>query len=174
MISNEEITKTIYGQIKDELEQKPLTKEEIHNPMKKDKEPLYNAMFCYDEQDNICGYNIQVRLAEKEIYKLRFYLPIVDNSWKGIKQPHDLPDKKVKIGFDGEFVSQNELLKKNDIDQGFAMFLNLSSKVLVYLGEGFIGLPEADVLYHVVRGFKYAGYPTNEATKKMNKTKLFV
>lgn len=30
MISNEEIQKTIYEQIKDELEQKPLTKEEIH------------------------------------------------------------------------------------------------------------------------------------------------
>lgn len=79
MISNEEIKKIIYEQIKDELEQKPLTKEEIHNPMKKEKKgALYNAFFCYDERDNICGYNIQVRIIEKDIYKWRFYLPIID------------------------------------------------------------------------------------------------
>ena len=175
MISNEEISKIIYEQIKDELEQKPLTKEEIHNPMKKErKEVLYNAILCYDEQDNICGYNIQVRLEEKEIYKLRFYLPIIDDSWKGIRRSEDLPDKKIKVGFDGEFVSQNELLKKNDIAQGFAMYLNLKSRAVMYLGEGFIGLIDSDALYNVVGRFKYAGYPVNEATKKMNETKLFV
>ena len=175
MISCEEIQKTIYEQIKDELEQKPLTKEEIHNPMKKEnKEALYNAIFCYDEQNNICGYNIQVRIAEKEIYKLRFYLPIIDETWKGIKRPQDLPDKKVKVGFDGEFVSQNELLKQNDIKQGLAMYLNLNSRGVMYLGEGFAGLVDSDSLYLVVRGFKYAGYPINNATKKMNEQKLFV
>ncbi len=175
MISNEEIQKTIYEQIKDVLEQKPLTKDEIHNPMKKDnKEALYNAFFCYDEQDNICGYNIQVRIKENEIYKLRFYLPVIDDSWKGVKRPQDLPDKKVKVGFDGEFVSQNELLKQNNLEQGLAMYLNLNSRGLVYLGEGFVGLVDEDSLYLVVRGFKYAGYPINEATKKMNEQKLFV
>lgn len=175
MITNEEIQKTIYEQIKDVLEQKPLTKEEIHNPMKKEnKEALYNAIFCYDEQDNICGYNIQVRIAKKEIYKLRFYLPVIDEGWKGVKRAQDLPDKKVKVGFDGEFVSQNELLKNNDIEQGLAMYLNLHSRATVYLGGGFVGLIDADSLYYVVRGVKYAGYPINKVTKKMNEAKLFV
>lgn len=81
MITNEEVSKIIYEEIKDELERKPLTKEEINNPLNKErKEALYNAIFCYDEQGNICGYNIQARLAQKDIYKLRFYLPIIDRS----------------------------------------------------------------------------------------------
>ena len=175
MITNEEIQKIIYEQIKDELGRKPLTKEEINNPMKKEhKEALYNAIFCYDEQNNICGYNIQVRLEEKEIYKLRFYLPIIDDSWKGVRRAQDLPDKKVKVGFDGEFVSQNELIKNNDIARGLAMYLNLKSSAVVYLGEGCVGLINSDALYNVVAGFKYAGYPINDATKKMNEVKLFV
>ena len=175
MITNEEITKIIYEQIKDELEQKPLTKEEIHNPMKKEqKEILYNAIFCYDEQGNICGYNIQVRLVEKEIYKLRFYLPIIDSNWRGVKRPQDLPDKMIKVGFDGEFVSQNGLLKNNDFAQGLAMYMNLHSPSVIHLGKGFVGLMNSDALYNVVAGFKYAGYPINEVTKKMNKEKTFV
>lgn len=175
MLTNEEVQKIIYEQIKDLLKQKPLTKEEIHNnPMKKEeREPLYNAILCYDEQNNVCGYNIQVRLAKKEIYKLRFYLPIIDENWKNIRQPQDLPDKKIKVGFDGEFVSQNELLKKNDIEQGLAMYLNLKSPSVIRLGGGFVGLADSDALYNVVAGFKYAGYQTNEATKKENENKLF-
>lgn len=175
MITNEEVSKIIYEHIKDELERKPLTKEEINNPMKKEnKEALYNAIFCYDEQDNICGYNIQVRLAEKDVYKLRFYLPVADSNWKGIRKIQDLPDKKIKIGFDGEYISQNELLKKNDIGLAIAMFLNIKASGTVYLGEGVLGLMNTDVLYSVVRCFKYDGYPINDATKKMNETKLFV
>lgn len=70
---------------------------------KKKNDELYNAIFCYDEQGNICGYNIQARLKEKEIYKLRFYIPVIDKSRNGVKKPENLPDKKVKIGFDGVY-----------------------------------------------------------------------
>ena len=66
MITNEEVSKIIYEEIKDELERKPLTKEEINNPLNKErKEALYNAIFCYDEQGNICGYNIQKSVKKK-------------------------------------------------------------------------------------------------------------
>ena len=175
MITNEEVSKIIYEEIKDELERKPLTKEEINNPLNKErKEALYNAIFCYDEQGNICGYNIQARLAQKDIYKLRFYLPIIDSSWNGVRKPQDLPDKRVKIGFDGEYISQNELLKKNDIELAIAMFLNIRTSGTVYLGGGVLGLINSDILYSVVRGFKYAGFPINDATKRINATKLFV
>lgn len=174
MVTNDEVSKIIYEHIKDELERKPLTREEIHNPMHNErKEALYNAILCYDETGNVCGYNIQVRLEEKEIYKQCFYLPIIDASWNGVKNSNNLPDKKVKIGYDGKYQSQNELLKKNDIEQGLAMFLNLKSLGLVYLGEGFVGLTCSDVLYNIARNFKFAGYPTNEATKKMNESKSF-
>ena len=54
------------------------------------------------------------------------------------------------------------------------MYLDLNSRGVVYLGEGFAGLVDSDSLYLVVRGFKYAGYPINNATKKMNEQKLFV
>lgn len=175
-----EVAKIIENELKKyEVKQKPMTAEEIkamfNNPMQRDKrEELYNAFFCYDEQENICGYNIQVRLAEGEVYKLRFYIPIIDETWKGVKKPEDLPDKKVKIGFDGEFQSQNELLKQNDIKIGIAMHLHFKEYGVVYLGDGFVGINNTDTLYYVVRGFKYAGYPINEATKKMNEQKLFV
>ena len=44
MLTNDEISKIIYEHIKDELERKPLTREEIHNPMRNErKEALYNA-----------------------------------------------------------------------------------------------------------------------------------
>lgn len=175
MITNEEVSKIIYEQIKDDLQKKPLTKDEINNPMKNEKkEELYNAIFCYDEQNNICGYNIQVRLKEKEIYKLRFYFPIIDVSWNKVKKPQDLPDKKIKIGFDGKYISQNELLMKNDIECAIAMYLNVNANGVVYLGKSVLGLTCSDTLYNVVRGFKYAGYPINKATKKMNENKLFV
>ena len=36
MITNEEVSKIIYEEIKDELERKPLTKEEINNPLNKE------------------------------------------------------------------------------------------------------------------------------------------
>ncbi len=174
MVTNDEISKIIYAHIKDELERKPLTREEIHNPMRNErKEALYNAILCYDETGNVCGYNIQVRLAEKEVYKQSFYLPIIDASWNGVKSSNNLPDKKVKIGYDGKYQSQNELLNKNNIEQGLAMFLNLKSFGLVYLGEGFIGLTCSDVLYNIARNFKFAGYPINEVTKKMNESKSF-
>ncbi len=175
-----ETAKIIDNELKKyEVKQKPMTAEEIksmfNNPMQRDKrEELYNAFFCYDEQENICGYNIQVRLKEGDVYKLRFYLPLVDESWKGVKKPEDLPDKKVKVGFDGEFQSQNELLKKNDIKMGQAMFLNFKGQGVIYLGEGFVGISTPDTLYYVACGFKYAGYPINEATRKMNEQKLFV
>lgn len=170
-----EIASIIYEQIKDELQQKPKTKEEINNPMEQTrKDALYNAIFCYDENENICGYSIQVRLEEKDIYKLRFYLPIIDASWKGVRNPEDLPDKKIKIGFDGVYQSQNELLKNNDVKLGQAMLLNFNVYGITYIGEGFIGIENSDILYLVARRFKYTGYPINEATKKMNETKLFV
>ena len=171
----EEVKNAIYERIKDDLTQKPKTKEEINNPMKKDKkEELYNAIYCYDENGSLCGYNIQVRIEENDIYKHRFYIPIIDSSWKNAKKPEDLADKKIKIGFDGEFVSQNELLKKNDLELAKAMFLNLNSRGVVHLGEGFVGIVESDVLYSIVRGFKYYGYPVNQATKELNSKKLFV
>lgn len=174
------VFKTIFEEIKKwEVKQKPMTADEIraeqNNPMKKDKrEELYNAFFCYDEQENICGYNIQVRLAENEVYKLRFYIPLVDETWKGVKTPEDLPDKKVKIGYDGEFESQNEILKRNDIKMGQAMFLDFNVNGVTRLGGGVVGINSPDTLYLVVRGLKFAGYPVNESTKKMNETKLFV
>ena len=37
MITNEEVSKIIYEEIKDELERKPLTKEEINNPLNKER-----------------------------------------------------------------------------------------------------------------------------------------
>ena len=83
-------------------------------------------------------------------------------------------EKKVKIGFDGEFQSQNEILKRNDIKLGQAMFLDFKVQGVTYLGEGFIGINNTETLYSVVRGLKFAGYPINEATKKMNEEKLFV
>lgn len=171
----EVIEKAIYERIKDDLTQKPKTKEEINNPMQKDKkEELYNAIYCYDEQNNICGYNIQVRIAENDIYKYRFYIPIIDSNWRGIKKASDLPDKKIKIGFDGEFISQNELLKKNDMKLAKAMYMHFNCGGMCYLGDGFVGITEPDALYLVVRGFKYYGYPINEATKELNSKKLFV
>jgi hypothetical protein len=67
----EEISKIFYEELKDELQRKPITAAELNNPMDHDKkEPLYNAIFCYDEQDKLCGFNIQPRIEEKEIYKL--------------------------------------------------------------------------------------------------------
>ena len=174
------IFKTVEDEIKKyEVKQKPMSAEEIrdmfNNPMKRsDREELYNAFFCYDEQNNICGYNIQVRLKENDVYKLRFYLPVADETWKGVKTPDELPDKKVKIGYDGEFESQNEILKRNDLKAGLAMHLYLNTYGVVSLGGGFVGITGPDVLYSVVRGLKYAGYPVNDATKKMNETKLFV
>ena len=137
-------------------------------------EELYNAILCYDEDENVCGYNIQARVEEQEIYKLRFYLPVIDNLWQGVRKAEDLPDKKIKLGYDSEFVSQNEVLKTNDIKLGQAMLLNFKSRGITYLGDGFVGISSLDTLYEVVMNFKFAGYPTNEATKEMNKGKLFV
>ena len=176
----EEIYKTVANEIKKyEVKQKPMSADEIramfNNPMQREKrEELYNAFFCYDENENICGYNIQVRLAENDVYKLRFYLPIIDETWQGVKTPEELPDKKVKIGFDGEYESQNEILKRNDIKLAPAMMLDLRTSGVVYLGGGTVGIKTPDVLYYVARGLKFAGYPINEATKKMNESKLFV
>ena len=176
----DEIFKTVLEETKKyEEKQKPMTAEEIramfNNPMQRDKrEELYNAFLCYDEEGNVCGYNIQVRLAEGEIYKYRFYIPVVDDLWKGVKKPEDLPDKKIRIGFDGELESQNEILKRNDIKLAQAMLLNFKTSGVTYLGEGFVGISNLDVLYYVARGFKFAGYPINEATKKMNEQKLYV
>lgn len=113
----EEISKIFYAALKDELERKPKTAAEINNPMNHDKkEALFNAIFCYDEKDQLCGFNIQPRIEENEIYKLRFYLPLIDTNWAGVKTLDKLPDKKIKVGFDGEYVSQNELLKKKQCD----------------------------------------------------------
>lgn len=171
----EEIKKLVYERIKDVLEQKPLSAEEIHNPMKQiKKEELYNAIFCYDTQKNICGFNIQLRIEEQEAYKYRFYLPLVDSTWNGVKNPKNLPDKKIKVGFDGEYISQNELLNKNDLELADAMYLNLKIKGVVWIGGGYVGILYPDLLYPIARGFKYAGYPINDATKKMNDTRLFV
>lgn len=159
--------------------QKPKTADDIKaealNPMKNNKKPeVYNAIFCYDEQNNICGYNIQLRIDEDEVYKYRFYLPLVDSSWKGIRKPEYLPDKKVKIGYDGEYQSQNDLLNKNDIQLAMAMIINFNIKNFVYLGGGYAAIYQPDDLYiHLLR-FKYAGYPINDATRKMNESKLFV
>ena len=175
----EEISKIIFSKVKVEEKQKPKTAEEIraeqNNPMNRERvEELYNAILCYDESGNVCGYYIQPRVEENDIYKLRFYLPIVDSLWKGVRKPEDLPDKQIKLGYDSEFVSQNEVLKINDIKLGQAMFLNFKARGITYLGEGFVGISSLDTLYEVVMNFKFTGYPTNEATKEMNKGKLFV
>ena len=176
----EEIRKIVKKQFEEDFQkQKPKTaaeiKEESLNPMKKDRKPdVYNAFYCYDENNNICGYNIQLRIEENEVYKYRFYIPIVDDSWKGVRKSENLPDKMVKIGYDGEFQPQNELLKQNDIELAAAMMINFSLRHFVYLGGGFAGITEPDVLYYLLCRFKYTGYPVNDATKKMNESKLFV
>jgi len=171
----EEISKIFYAELKDELERKPKTASEINNPMDNDKkEALFNAIFCYDKNNQLCGFNIQPRIAENEIYKLRFYIPLIDSSWQGVKKAQELPDKKIKIGYDGEYVSQNELLKKNDMQLANAMYLNFKCYGVASLGEGFVGIISPDILYIVIRRFKNAGYPINEATRKMNESKLFV
>ena len=171
----EKIAKIFYEELKDELERKPKTAAELNNPMNHDKkEALYNAIFCYDENEELCGYNIQPRIEEDEIYKLRFYIPLIDTSWAGVKKPEMLPDKKVKVGFDGEYVSQNELLKKNDLLLAKAMYFNFNVYGVLNLGNGFVGMVSPDILYLVLRRFKNAGYPINDATRKMNETKLFV
>ena len=168
-------TDKISQTILDQLDSAPKTATEANDPMKQEKqEALYNAYLCYDEAGKVCGYNIQVRIEENDIYKLRFYLPIVDASWSGVKRAQDLPDKMVKVGYDGEYQSQNELLKKNDIKIGQSMFLNFNVYGRTYLGDGFIGIADSDTLYRVVRGFKYVGYPVNDATKKMYGEKKFV
>ena len=167
----DEISQTIL----DKLENAPKTASEANDPMNKEKhEELYNVFLCYDESGNVCGYNVQVRIEENDIYKLSFYLPLIDSSWTRVKRPQDLPDKKVKVGFDGEYQSQNELLKKNDIQLGRSMFLNFNVYGLTYLGGGFVGLADFDTLYRVVRGFKFVGYSTNEETQKANENKKFV
>lgn len=171
----EEVSKIFYKQLKDELERKPMTATELNNPMSHDKkEALYNAIFCYDEKEQLCGFNIQPRIKENEIYKLMFYLPLIDTSWSGIKTFEKLPDKKIKVRFDGEYVSQNELLKKNDMQLANAMYLNFKCYGVASLGEGFVGIISPDILYIVLRRFKNAGYPINDATRKMNECKLFV
>ena len=175
----EEISKIIFSKIKVEEKQKPKTAEELraeqNNPMTREKvEELYNAILCYDELGNVCGYNIQARVEENDIYKLRFYIPVVDKLWQGVRKAEDLPDKKIKLGYDSEFVSQNEVLKTNDIKLGQAMLLNFKARGVTYLGDGFIGISSLDTLYEVVMNFKFAGYPKNEATKEINKNKLFV
>ena len=171
----EEVSKIFYEQLKDELERKPMTAAELNNPMSHDKkEALYNAIFCYDEKDQLCGFNIQPRIEENEIYKLRFYLPLIDTSWSGVKTFDKLPNKKIKVGFDGEYVSQNELLKKNDAELAKAMFFNFKVYGVLKLQEGVVGMLSPDILYLIIRRFKNAGYPVNEATRKMNESKLFV
>lgn len=171
----EKISKIFYEKLKDELERKPKTVAELNNPMNQDKkEALFNAIFCYDEQGKLCGFNIQPRIAEDEIYKLRFYLPLIDISWSGVKTLEKLPDKKIKVGFDGEYISQNELLKKNDPMLAKSMFFNFNVYGVLKLQEGVVGMISPDILYLILRRFKNAGYPINEATKKMNKAKLFV
>ena len=171
----EELSKIFYAELKEDLERKPMTAAEINNPMKHDKkEPLFNAIFCYDENNILCGFNIQPRIEQNEIYKLRFYLPIIDDSWAGVKTSDKLPDKRVKIGFDGEYTSQNELLKKNDMKLAKAMYFNFNVYGAAKLGEGVIGVLSQDILYLILRRFQNAGYPVNDATKKMNDSKLFV
>ena len=54
------------------------------------------------------------------------------------------------------------------------MIINFSLREFVYLGEGFIGITEPDILYYLLCRFKYAGYPINDATKRLNSSKLFV
>ncbi len=170
-MDNNSISQTII----DKLENAPKTATETNDPMKQEKqEALYNAFLCYDESGNVCGYSIQVRIEDNDIYKLRFYLPLVDLSWNRVKRPQDLPDKMVKVGFDGQYQSQNELLRKNDIEIGRAMFLNFNVYGITYLGRGFIGIADFDTLYRVVRGLKFAGYPVNDSTKKLFEEKKFV
>lgn len=171
----EEISKFFYEQLKDELERRPMTAAELNNPMNHDKkEALFNAIFCYDEKEQLCGFNIQPRIEENEIYKLRFYLPLIDTSWSGVKTFDKLPDKKIKVGFDGEYVSQNELLKKNDTELAKAMYFNFKVYGVLNLGNGVVGMLSPDILYLIIRRFKNAGYPVNEATRKINESKLFV
>ena len=171
----EEISKIFYEQLKDELERKPMTAAELNNPMNQDKkEALFNAIFCYDEKNELCGFNIQPRIEENELYKYRFYLPLIDSSWTGVKTADKLPDKKIKVGFDGEYVSQNELLKQNDVKLAKAMYFNFKVYGTLKLSENVIGILSPDILYLIIRRFKNAGYPVNEATKKMNENKLFV
>ena len=171
----EEISKIFYEELKDELQRKPKTAAELNNPMNHEKqEALFNAIFCYDEQDKLCGFNIQPRIAENEIYKLRFYLPLIDASWSGVKKAENLPDKKVKIGFDGGYISQNELLQKNDLMFAKAMYFNFNVYGVLNLGNGVVGILSPDILYLILRRFKNTGYPINEATRKMNEEKLFV
>ena len=168
-------TDKISQTILDKLENAPKTATEANDPMKQEKqEELYNVFLCYDENEKVCGYNVQVRIEENGIYKLRFYLPLVDSTWARIKRPQDLPDKMVKIGADGEYQSQNELLKKNDIKIGQSMFLNFNVYGITYLGAGFVGIADYDTLYRVVRGFKFTGFPVNEETKKHQEEKKFV
>lgn len=162
------------------VKQKPMTKEEINemfnNPMKREKrEELYNAIFCYDENNKICGYSIQVRIEENDVYKLRFYLAIIDDSWKGIRKAEDLPDKKVKIGYFGEYESQKEIFKRNDVKLAAAMYLQLANTSgVIYLGDGCVGIDGLGTLHNVAPGLKFAGYNTNEATIEINKDKLFI
>jgi len=85
-----------------------------------------------------------------------------------------LPDKKIKIGFDGEYISQNELLKKNDPMLAKAMLFNFNVYGVLDLGNGVIGILSPDILYLILRRFKNAGYPINDATRKMNDGKKFV
>ncbi len=171
----ESVKKAVYERIKDDLNTKPKTKEEVNNPMKKSKkEELYNAIYCYDENNNICGYNIQLRIEQDDIYKYRFYLPIADLNWNGIKTSKELKDKKIKITFEGEYISQNELLEKNDIELAEAMYLNLNVIGVKHLDKGFYAISDSEILYLILRGFKYYGYPINEATKKENEKKKFV
>ena len=138
------------------------------------KEALFNAIFCYDEKNELCGFNIQPRIEQDEIYKLRFYIPMIDESWAGVKTADKLPDKKVKIGFDGEYVSQNELLKNNDAELAKAMFFNFKVYGTLKLSENVVGILSPDILYLIIRRLKNAGYPVNDATRKMNGSKLFV
>ena len=175
----EEISKIFYAELKDELERKPKTAAEINNPMDNDKkEALFNAIFCYDEKEQLCGFDIQPRIEQNEIYKLRFYLPLIDTSWTGVKPGANildkLPDKRIKIGFDGEYVSQNELLKQNDAMLAKAMYFNFNVYGALDLGNNVVGILSPDILYLVLRKFKNAGYPINDATRKMNESKLFV
>lgn len=171
----QEISKIFYGQLKDELERKPMSAAELNNPMEQDKkEALFNAIFCYDEKNELCGFNIQARIEEYELYRYRFYLPLIDTSWTGVKTADKLPDKMIKIGFDGEFISQNELLKQNDAELAKAMYFNFKVYGTLNLGNGVVGILSPDILYLILRRFKNAGYPVNDATKKMNENKLFV
>ena len=171
----EEVSKIFYEQLKDELKGRPMTVAELNNPMNHDKkEALFNAIFCYDEKDQLCGSTIQRRIKENEIYKLRFYLPLIDTNWAGVKTLDKLPDKKIKVGFDGEYVSQNELLKQNDAMLAKAMYFNFNVYGVLNLGNGAVGILSPDILYLVLRRFKNAGYPVNDATRKMNECNLFV